>query len=128
MIKQRQRRPFSGLQQPCFGIFAFRMVHFDLADFNYYTLKSHESDYRPFIEVDDFDEYTIKLSKGEIQGGEVEIRIASILLDISIEVVQWNDKNGVLRNNFEGGKEKIIISYYKHMMDTSAHYNGTRQK
>jgi len=100
----------------------------DLRDQISKYLRSHESDYKPFIEVDDFDDYTQKLSKGEIQGGEVEIRIASILLDISIEVVQWNEKNGIMKNNFEGGKDKIIISYYKHMMDTSAHYNGTKPK
>lgn len=89
-------------------------------------------EFQPYVTTDDgdfldqekYEEYCNKIKDTIVWGGQLELKALSDVLNVLIEVVQAEGSELVIGcENKE--KDKLIITYHRHMFGSGEHYNST---
>ena len=92
------------------------------------------NEFQPYINVDDdildeqkYEEYCLNIRDTLVWGGQVELKALSDVLNVVIEVVQAEGSEIIIGDSSNSDKDKLIITYHRHMLGSGEHYNSTER-
>lgn len=94
-------------------------------------MKKNMDEYLPYVYAEDddgmltpekYEEYCDKIKLPTTWGGQLELKVISDILGVSIEVVQ-GDNPDILIGDSRG--EKLTVTYHRHLYGSGEHYNST---
>ena len=98
------------------------------------VLRSNSDDFLPYLTdpktgdmLDEagFEKYVKEMETTKTWGGQVELKALAIFLKLPIEVIQAEGPPIVIGEEF-GQKDKLILTYHRHMFGLGEHYNSTK--
>jgi OTU domain-containing protein 6 len=91
-------------------------------------------DYRPFCASEDgelmdeeaFNEYCMKIKDPRVWGSSIELKALAEVFNVLIEVVQADGAGILIGESEMPNKEKLTLTYHRHMFGSGEHYNSTQ--
>ena len=95
-------------------------------------MKKNMNEYLPYVYAEDddgmltpekYEEYCDKIKLPTTWGGQLELKVISDILNVPIEVVQAANPDILIGDN--KSREKLIVTYHRHLFGSGEHYNST---
>jgi OTU domain-containing protein 6 len=100
----------------------------------YENMLRNPDEFQPYLTTEDGDfmdeekyrEYCEKIRDTLVWGGQLELKALADILAVQIEVVQSQGAELLIGDSVKSaGKERLVITYHRHMFGMGEHYNST---